>query len=80
MPDLFSSRVDRGLGRWEEQPPLSVHSERVQPGEQKHDRGGVCHAQHSGGRQDDKGSDLGYSRAGALQSHHVSVSPPFELS
>lgn len=69
------SRVNWGLGRREEQPALSIHAKWVQPREQKHYRGGVRHAQHSGGRQDDKGSDLGHGRTGALQSHHLGVSP-----
>lgn len=78
LPPSLSLRscVNWGLGRREEQPALSIHTKRVQPREQEHYRGGVRHAQHSGGRQDDKGSDLGYSRTGALQSHHLGVSPP----
>lgn len=70
------SCADRGLGRRQEQPAVALHQERIQPGEQEHHRGGVCYTQHPGGRQDDKGPDLGHGGPRALQSHHVSVSLP----
>lgn len=58
----------------EEQPVVTLHPERVQPGEQEHHRGGVCHTQHPGRGQDGEGSDLGHSWAGAVPGHHFCVS------
>lgn len=74
------SRVNRGLGGRKEQPALSIHTEWIQPGEQEHHWGGICNTEHSGGRQDDKSSDLGYGRTGALQSHNLCVSAVFVCS
>lgn len=69
---LFSG-FDRGVWRREEQPPVSLHQEWVHSRQSHDDRRGVQHEDRSAGQLHHQSSDLGHSRPGALQSHHLSV-------